>query len=89
MDIIEKIELNKQLVLDIENLVNMAHNHSRSTDSIIDDIVEAIAKRDQALQLQQTGVSGCKTIRNCRECNAEVSCDKDFCDKKCQTAYYR
>ena len=59
MNTLKLLELNKQLVLNIENLANMAHNHSRSTDSIIDEIVETITKRDQALQLQQTGVSTC------------------------------
>ena len=58
MNTLKLLELNKQLVLDIENLVNIAHNHSRCTDSIIDEIVETITKRNQALQLLQTDVSG-------------------------------
>ena len=70
MNTLKLLELNKQLVLNIENLVNMAHNHSRSTDSIIDEIVETITKRGQALQLQQTGVMQ-------RNCNSFGCVDPD------------
>ena len=59
MDIYEKIELNKQLVYKIECSVSKAWARRKPTDKIIDDIVKAIAERDQVLQLQQTGVSGC------------------------------
>ena len=77
MDLIHKIE---SLRYDIENGV--------ITD-VISISVRLIQIKDQALQLLQTDVSGCKTIRHCRECNVEVSCDKDFCSQKCETAYYR
>ena len=56
MNIYEKIELNKELVLKIERSVSTAWARKKSTDEIVDEIVKAITDRDQALQLQQTGV---------------------------------
>jgi hypothetical protein len=50
---------------------------------------ELLTEYAQTLQLLQCDVSGCKTIRHCRECNKEINCDKDFCSQKCQTAYFR
>jgi len=77
--------MDRKILIDLlDDFAFGSHNSEQTADRITE-----LYKQDQALQLQQTGVSGCKTIRNCRECNAEVSCDKDFCDKKCQTAYYR
>lgn len=56
MNIYEKIELNKELVLKIEHSVSTAWARKKSTDEIVDEIVKAITDRDQSLQLQQTGV---------------------------------
>ena len=58
MNIYEKIELNKELVLKIERSVSTAWARKKSTDEIVDEIVKAITDRDQALQLLQTDVVG-------------------------------
>tara|TARA_R110000782_G_scaffold74464_1_gene148732 strand:+ start:115 stop:348 length:234 start_codon:yes stop_codon:yes gene_type:complete len=74
----------KRIKEEIERL-----NVYKSSDLISHNGIELLAELEQALQLLQTDVSGCKVFRNCKECNKKINCDKDFCEKKCETLYYR
>ena len=81
MNIYEKIELNKELVLKIERSVSTAWARKKSTDEIVDEIVKAITDRDQALQLQQTGVSG-RSEQLCGNLDENYNC-KNMCLTRC------
>mgnify|MGYP003654915801 FL=1 len=78
----------------MKELIDWLKNQKRigielGTTQLEIDVLQAVIDKAKALQLLQANVIGCKTIRNCRACNKEITCDKEFCNQKCKTAYYR
>ena len=55
---------------------------------LVSDTIKAlkIAENNQALQLQQTGVSGSNC---CKQCKKEIDIKFRFCSPECKQYYYR
>ena len=56
-----------------------------------DDIVKSYCNKVNDLEKLKNKIKNCKckNFRKCKECDSEISCEKDFCSKECKTLYYR